>query len=89
MGVEPYLVSSCLEGVVAQRLVRRVCASCKASDTPSDVILEEISELFPEEIKEARFMSANGCPDCNFTGYRSRIALSFRFTISMSRASGS
>ena len=75
MGVEPYLTSSCLEGVIAQRLVRRVCVSCRAPVEPADTILEEVGGMFPDQIEEAVFYKGHGCPDCNFTGYRGRIAL--------------
>jgi type II secretory ATPase GspE/PulE/Tfp pilus assembly ATPase PilB-like protein len=76
MGVEPYLISSCLEGSIAQRLVRRVCAACRERMTPDDTILEEIAGTFPpERLREAAFYRGRGCPDCSFTGYRGRIAL--------------
>lgn len=75
MGIEPYLVSSCLEGVVAQRLVRRICGSCRTEVTPDDIILEEIGDMFPKRIKNAKFYKGRGCPDCNFTGYKGRIAV--------------
>ena len=75
MGVEPYLVSSCLEGVVAQRLVRRVCSKCCKPSTPDKVIVEEITETYPEEMKTATFMTTQGCPECSFSGYRGRIAI--------------
>ncbi len=75
MGIEPYLVSSCLEGVIAQRLVRRICSECKEPHTPDDVIMEEVAALFPERIKTAKFHKGRGCPTCNFTGYKGRIAV--------------
>ena len=76
MGVEPYLVSSCLEGVIAQRLVRRVCSACEEPATPEDVIIEEIRGMFPaERVQNAKFVKGHGCPTCNFTGYRGRLAL--------------
>ncbi|MCX7592111.1 MAG: GspE/PulE family protein [Kiritimatiellae bacterium] len=75
MGVEPYLISSCLEGVIAQRLVRRVCQSCREEIQPEDEILEEIREFYPTGVAGARFYKGKGCPDCNFTGYRGRIGL--------------
>jgi type II secretory ATPase GspE/PulE/Tfp pilus assembly ATPase PilB-like protein len=76
MGVEPYLVSSCLEGVIAQRLVRLVCAACHETVAIDDVILDEIRSMFPQErVDAARFLKGRGCPDCNFTGYHGRIAL--------------
>jgi len=75
MDMEPFLVASSLEGVLAQRLVRRVCKACKEEMTPEAVFVEEITGLFPEQIKTAKFFRGHGCPDCNFTGYRGRIAL--------------
>jgi len=75
MGVEPYLVSSCLEGVIAQRLVRRICSSCKAEMTPDESLLEEIASVFPKRSQGATYYHGNGCPECNFTGYRGRLAL--------------
>ncbi len=75
MGVEPFLVSSCLEGVVAQRLVRRICPACREEHTPDDVIVEEIARAWPDRAAGARYFRGRGCPDCNFTGYRGRIAL--------------
>ena len=75
MGVEPFLVSSCLEGVVAQRLVRRICPACREEYTPDDVVVEEIARAWPDRSAGARFWRGRGCPECNFTGYRGRIAL--------------
>jgi len=75
MGVEPFLVSSCLEGVIAQRLVRLICRECREETILNDVIHEEIAGIFPERMKETRFLKGKGCPDCNFTGYRGRLAL--------------
>jgi type II secretory ATPase GspE/PulE/Tfp pilus assembly ATPase PilB-like protein len=75
MSIEPYLVSSCLEGVIAQRLVRCVCKSCAEPVVPEDIIMEEIRSMFPDKIADATFLKGHGCPSCNFTGYRSRIGL--------------
>ncbi|WP_419958656.1 GspE/PulE family protein [Psychrobacillus psychrotolerans] len=72
MGVEPFLLSSSLVGVVAQRLVRKVCRDCKAVHKPND--REKV--IFTEhgmEIKEV--VRGRGCPSCNNTGYRGRIAI--------------
>jgi type II secretory ATPase GspE/PulE/Tfp pilus assembly ATPase PilB-like protein len=75
MGIEPYLVSSCLEGVIAQRLVRRICSACREPVTPDPLILEEIASMYPDRAKEAVFYGIRGCPTCNFSGYKGRIAI--------------
>ncbi len=75
MGIEPYLVSSCLEGVLAQRLVRRLCVACRTEQIPSSEILEEIRGYYPDRVDKAKFYRAGGCPVCNFTGYKGRVAL--------------
>lgn len=75
MGIEPYLVSSCLEGIVAQRLVRRLCSACRTQTQPDDIVIEEAAQLWPDTASSATYYAAHGCPHCNFTGYRGRIAL--------------
>lgn len=67
MGVEAYLVSSSLVGVVAQRLVRNICARCKVSYRPShsEMLLLKMKEPMP-------LHKGEGCPACNFTGYKGR-----------------
>ncbi len=75
MGIEPYLVSSCLEGVIAQRLVRTVCATCREKIEPDPMIREEIARTYPDRMANAVFYKARGCALCNFTGYHGRKAL--------------
>jgi len=75
MEVEPYLISSCLEGVIAQRLVRRICSACKEEMIPDQSLLTEITTMFPKKAHDAKFYKGRGCPDCSFTGFRSRIAI--------------
>jgi type II secretory ATPase GspE/PulE/Tfp pilus assembly ATPase PilB-like protein len=75
MGIEPYLVSSCLEGVIAQRLVRRVCPACKEEMQPDEMVLEELQVIMPDALKDAKFFKGRGCPECSFTGYRGRLAI--------------
>jgi type II secretory ATPase GspE/PulE/Tfp pilus assembly ATPase PilB-like protein len=74
MGIEPYVIGSALIGVVAQRLVRRLCLSCRRQYTPE---AETIRALNISEADAARyvFYRAVGCEECNHTGYRGRIAL--------------
>jgi len=75
MGVEPYLIASCVEGIVAQRLVRSVCKNCRHAFTPPEQIFNEMAHFYPDLIGSAQFILGNGCPSCGFTGYRGRSAI--------------
>ena len=75
MGVEPYLIASCVEGIIAQRLVRRICPLCTEPFQPPEAICNEIASFYPERIGDARFLMGHGCPNCSFTGYRGRNAI--------------
>ncbi|MGQ9677698.1 MAG: GspE/PulE family protein [bacterium] len=70
MGIEPFLVASGLEGVVAQRLVRRICPKCKVAYDPPAKMLEDF-ELPPG----TKFYQGKGCEHCRNTGYRGRIGI--------------
>jgi type IV pilus assembly protein PilB len=70
MGVEPYLLSSALAGVVAQRLVRQVCPSCREPFTPSPELAA--AQGWPADVKLAK---GRGCPACHESGYRGRIGI--------------
>ncbi len=74
MGIEPFLIAASLEGIIAQRLVRRICSQCKVEYSPQ---LEEVLELGlqPEDLGGKRFAYGKGCSNCNKTGYRGRTAL--------------
>jgi type IV pilus assembly protein PilB len=74
LGLEPFLVTATLEGIVAQRLVRKICLSCKEQYTPSLEQLMEM-ELRPEDVKGRVFYYGRGCEACNNTGYRGRQGL--------------
>ncbi len=74
LGVEPFLVTATLEGIVAQRLVRRICEKCKTPFEPSEVQLMELG-LTPEDIKDKKFYYGRGCSNCNKTGYRGRTGI--------------
>ncbi len=74
MGVEPFLVASAFEGIIAQRLVRRICQHCKEEDKPSAPLLEEVKRTFPDR-KEFKFWKGKGCPACKYTGYKGRVAI--------------
>ncbi|MFO7870827.1 MAG: ATPase, T2SS/T4P/T4SS family [Kiritimatiellia bacterium] len=75
MDIEPFLISSTLEAVIAQRLVRRICNSCKAESAPDKSLVEEIASVYPDSMGNAKFYHGRGCPNCNFTGYKGRLAL--------------
>ena len=75
MGIEPYLIASCVEGIIAQRLVRTVCPKCGHNVEIDPVSREEIASVYPDRMGEANFSLGNGCPNCGFTGYRGRSAI--------------
>jgi type IV pilus assembly protein PilB len=74
MGMEPYVIASALVGVVAQRLVRRLCTSCRRQYTPEAETLRALN-ITEADAAQFVFYRAMGCEDCNHTGYRGRIAL--------------
>jgi len=71
LGIEPYLVGSSLIGVLAQRLVRRVCSRCAAPYVPSATELQALRYAPPPEVL-SRFRKGAGCPACRQTGYHGR-----------------
>ena len=72
MGIEPFLISSSLVGVMAQRLVRHVCRDCKQTVAAT----EREKEIFAENgFKVATVTRGRGCPSCSNTGYRGRLAI--------------
>ena len=74
MGVEPFLSTSALIGILAQRLLRRVCPKCKTAFRPSDHDLKML-ELERSDVGENMFYYGKGCPYCNNTGYKGRKAI--------------
>ncbi|HEQ60730.1 MAG TPA: type II/IV secretion system protein, partial [Firmicutes bacterium] len=74
MGVEPFLVTASLILVIAQRLARRICPSCKKSYQPTPEMLQQLG-IRPKPGRELVFYEGEGCPACSDTGYRGRIAL--------------
>ncbi|MBM4762448.1 ATPase, T2SS/T4P/T4SS family [Bacillus sp. B15-48] len=72
MGVEPFLVATALSGLVAQRLVRRVCRDCAVAYQPSQ---RELDIFAKRGIKVERIMRGKGCSSCNMSGYKGRIAI--------------
>ncbi len=74
LGVEPFLITATLEGVLAQRLCRRICVNCKEEYQPSEEQLMEL-ELLPADVKGKSFYHGRGCAVCNNTGYKGRLAI--------------
>jgi type IV pilus assembly protein PilB len=74
MGVEPFLVSATLEGVLAQRLLRTICKSCRAPYEPSLHILNQLN-LAPEDLGGKHFYTGAGCSVCGNSGYKGRKGL--------------
>ncbi|MFZ5831106.1 MAG: GspE/PulE family protein [Planctomycetota bacterium] len=74
MGVPPFLITATLEGVLAQRLVRRICKECREPVMPSTELLEQL-ELEPEEVLGKKFYRGRGCAACNHTGFKGRTGL--------------
>ena len=77
MGVEPFLIASSLVLSSAQRLMRKICSSCKEGIDISDDVLRSVG-LDPEELKKKgvkHFSKGRGCPRCNNTGYRGRFGI--------------
>ncbi len=72
IGVEPYLISGAVKGIISQRLVRRICPHCKTSYTPNE---EELSLLRLPKDGEFTFYKGEGCSECFYTGYRGRLAV--------------
>ncbi len=74
MEIEPFLVSSSVEGIIAQRLVRVLCPECKASYTPHSELITKLNTR-NEDISDASFYRPVGCEGCRYTGYRGRTAV--------------
>jgi type II secretory ATPase GspE/PulE/Tfp pilus assembly ATPase PilB-like protein len=74
MGVEAYLISSSLEAVLAQRLVRRICAQCRIEWPVSPAVRDRLAALGAQRV-EGRFYRGNGCEECRGTGYRGRVGI--------------
>jgi len=74
LGLEPFLVTATLEGIVAQRLVRKICLNCKTEYVPSEEQLMEL-ELRTDDVVGKVFYYGKGCDVCNNTGYKGRLGL--------------
>lgn len=79
LGAEPFLIVSVLNAIVAQRIVRKICTSCKEAYVPAATLLRDIhtvlGPLFPNDKPEMMLYRGKGCKECNQTGYLGRIGI--------------
>jgi type IV pilus assembly protein PilB len=74
LGLEPFLVTATMEGVIAQRLIRKICNLCKTEYKPTEEQLMEL-ELRTDDVAGKTFYYGKGCSVCNNTGYKGRMGL--------------
>lgn len=74
MGLEPYLLASSLNLILAQRLVRKICEKCKEPLQVSDLLIQRM-RLSQEQVAGARFFHGKGCSECGNTGFRGRLPI--------------
>jgi type II secretory ATPase GspE/PulE/Tfp pilus assembly ATPase PilB-like protein len=74
MGVEPFLITSCLEGIVGQRLVRMICPTCRVPYHPTPEELADFG-MEPEDVQHLQFWQGEGCDECGHSGYKGRLGL--------------
>jgi type IV pilus assembly protein PilB len=79
LGAEPFLIASVLNAAMAQRIVRKICSSCKESYVPPAEIINEfkaaLGPLYPQEKNQTLFYKGKGCKECNNTGYLGRVGI--------------
>ncbi len=74
MGVEPFLITSTLEAVVGQRLIRTLCQNCRRPYTPTPEELEDFGAT-SKDVHDITFYKGNGCDECSYTGYKGRLGI--------------
>jgi len=74
LGLEPFLITATLEGIIAQRLVRKICLDCKSEYEPTEDILMEVG-LSLSDVVGKKFYYGRGCDKCNNTGYKGRTGI--------------
>ncbi len=79
LGAEPFLIASVLTAVEAQRIVRKICTSCKSSYSPPPEIVADfkniLGNLYPQDLKELILYKGKGCKECNNSGYLGRVGI--------------
>jgi type II secretion system protein E len=74
MGIEPFLISSSLEGLIAQRLVRMLCPDCKTPFEPPEELLRRVN-MTGDRPESLQLFRSRGCESCRYTGYKGRTAV--------------
>jgi type IV pilus assembly protein PilB len=74
MGIEPYIISAGLSGVLGQRLVRKLCPKCRIPDPKSSELIKRYNTYLPEDIKPI-FWISSGCDECHSIGYKGRVGV--------------
>src|SRR4051794_34500102 len=80
IGVKPFLVASSTRGLMAQRLVRKVCKQCGAPYTPTDAEVRSLG-LDPATLQSSTYLRGKGCANCSNTGFRGRFGIFEVFVI--------
>jgi type IV pilus assembly protein PilB len=75
MGLEPYLIASCLNLVIAQRLVRKICPDCKEKADIKPAALADLEKLYGINLRDIVFYKGKGCDKCGNAGYKGRLGL--------------
>ncbi len=74
LGLEPFIITATLEGIISQRLVRKICENCKTPFKPTEAQLMQL-RLTPEDVKGKKFHYGRGCDRCNSAGYKGRVGI--------------
>ncbi len=74
LGIESFLLTATVEGIVAQRLVRKICVGCREEFTPTQEQLMELA-LRPQDVQGKKFFRGRGCEKCNKSGYKGRMGI--------------
>jgi type IV pilus assembly protein PilB len=74
MGIPPFLITATVEGILAQRLVRRICPKCREQMVPTGEMMADL-QLTSADIAGKAFYRGKGCDACNNTGYKGRVGL--------------
>ncbi|MBZ0106550.1 MAG: Flp pilus assembly complex ATPase component TadA [Sulfuricella denitrificans] len=73
LGLKPYVISTALQGIIAQRLVRRICEQCREPVAPDAKLISRLGESFRRE--DLQVFRGKGCPVCNGSGYKGRLGI--------------